>query len=202
MTVKRLFIAIVFAGAGGTANLFYTFYLRDKNIGMGARLPSLLNPLRGRDETISSTGFMCEETEENKRRFSAWWKYIKQDQIIFFWALNTITIMLFIFGALCSPTPTRYYSRKRATHLRRSKHIKRHLGNARTVYLSTRRRGNAFRDTTGIGRWRRTFYFGHYLHKLQRCQKTHFELVVSPHSRHLDCWRMCDNFCDGTVKRQ
>ncbi len=100
MTVKRLFIAIVFAGAGGTANLFYTFYLRDKNIGMGARLPSLLNPLRGRDETISSTGFMCEETEENKRRFSAWWKYIKQDQIIFFWALNTITIMLFIFGAL------------------------------------------------------------------------------------------------------
>jgi hypothetical protein len=100
MTVKRLFIAIVFAGAGGTANLFYTFYLRDKNIGMGARLPSLLNPLRGRDETISSTGFMCEETEENQRRFSAWWKYIKQDQIIFFWALNTITIMLFIFGAL------------------------------------------------------------------------------------------------------
>ena len=100
MTVKRLFIAIVFAGAGGTANLFYTFYLRDKNIGMGARLPSLLNPLRGRDETISSTGFMCEETEENKRRFSAWWKYIKQDQIIFFWALNTITILLFIFGAL------------------------------------------------------------------------------------------------------
>ena len=100
MTVKRLFIAIVFAGAGGTANLFYTFYLRDKNIGMGARLPSLLNPLRGRDETISSTGFMCEETAENQRRFSAWWKYIKQDQIIFFWALNTITIMLFIFGAL------------------------------------------------------------------------------------------------------
>ena len=100
MNVKNLFIAIVFAGAGGTANLFYTFYLRDKNIGMGARLPSLLNPLRGRDETISSTGFMCEETEENQRRFSAWWKYIKQDQIIFFWALNTITILLFIFGAL------------------------------------------------------------------------------------------------------
>ncbi len=100
MSVKSLFIAIVFAGAGGTANLFYTFYLRDKNIGMGARLPSLRNPLRGRDETISSTGFLFEETEENKRRFSAWWKYIKQDQMIFFWALNTVTILLFIFGAL------------------------------------------------------------------------------------------------------
>ena len=41
MSVKTLFIALVFAGAGGTANLFYTFYLRDKNIGMG-RTPSTI----------------------------------------------------------------------------------------------------------------------------------------------------------------
>ena len=100
MNVKELFIAVVFAGAGGTANLFYTFYLRDKNIGMGARLPALRNPLRGRDETVPSTGFLCEETEENRQRFTAWWKYIKQDQLLFFWALNTVTMLLFIFGAL------------------------------------------------------------------------------------------------------
>ncbi len=100
MNVKKLFIAVVFAGAGGTANLFYTFYLRDKNIGMGARLPSLRNPLRGRDETVPSTGFLCEETEENRQRFTAWWRYIKQDQMLFFWALNTVTMLLFIFGAL------------------------------------------------------------------------------------------------------
>ena len=48
MSVKAMFIAIVFAGAGGTANLFYTFYLRDKHIGMGAHLPKMRNPLRGR----------------------------------------------------------------------------------------------------------------------------------------------------------
>ncbi len=100
MTIKKLFIALVFAGAGGTANLFYTFYLRDKDIGMGARLPSLLNPLRGRAETVPATGYLFEDTEENQQRFSAWWKYIKQDQVIFFWALNTVTILLFIFGAL------------------------------------------------------------------------------------------------------
>lgn len=99
-TVKKLFIAVVFAGAGGTANLFYTFYLRDKNIGMGARLPALRNHLRGRDETVPSTGFLCEETEENRQRFTAWWRYIKQDQLLFFWALNTVTMLLFIFGAL------------------------------------------------------------------------------------------------------
>lgn len=100
MSVKTLFIALVFAGAGGTANLFYTFYLRDKNIGMGGRLPQLQNPLRGRSETVPSTGFVVEDTEENRRRFSAWWNYVKKDQLLFFWALNTVTMMLFIFGAL------------------------------------------------------------------------------------------------------
>ena len=47
MSVKTLFIVLVFAGTGGIANLFYTLYLRDKNIDMGARLPELQNPLRG-----------------------------------------------------------------------------------------------------------------------------------------------------------
>ena len=100
MSVKTLFIALVFAGAGGTANLFYTFYLRDKNIGMGGRLPQLQNPLRGRAEKVPSTGFVVEDTEENRTRFTAWWNYVKKDQLLFFWALNTVTMMLFIFGAL------------------------------------------------------------------------------------------------------
>ena len=100
MSVKGLFIALVFAGAGGTGNLFYTFYLRDKNIGMGGRLPELQNPLRGRTETVPSTGFIFEETEENCNRFKAWWDYVKKYQIIFFYLLNSVTILLFIFGSL------------------------------------------------------------------------------------------------------
>ena len=100
MSVKALFIAIVFAGAGGTANLFYTFYLRDKHIGMGAHVPMMQNPLWGRSEAMPTTGFQYEETEENIKRFQSWWAYIKKDQMLFFWALNTITMMLFIFGSL------------------------------------------------------------------------------------------------------
>ena len=100
VTVKQMFIAIVFAGAGGTANLFYTFYLRDKHIGMGVHLPSMENPLRGRTEKVPTTGFRYEETEENASRFQAWWDYIKKDQMLFFWALNTVTMILFIFGSL------------------------------------------------------------------------------------------------------
>ncbi len=100
MSIKRLFIAIVFAGAGGTANLFLTFYLRDKHIGMGAHLPTMQNPLWGRSEAIPSTGYRFEETEENIGRFKSWWRYVKQDQVLFFWFTNSVTILLFIFGAL------------------------------------------------------------------------------------------------------
>ena len=100
MSIKTMFIALVFAGAGGTANLFYTFYLRDKHIGMGSRLPMLLNPLRGRSEAIPSTGYRFEETDENKRRFRGWMDYVRKDQIAFFWILNSVTMLLFILGAL------------------------------------------------------------------------------------------------------
>ena len=100
MTVKALFIAIVFAGAGGTANLFYTFYLRDKHIGMGAHIPSMQNPLRGRSAKIPATGFRFEETPENVDRFRSWWAYVRKDQLLFFFGLNLVTILLFIFGAL------------------------------------------------------------------------------------------------------
>ena len=98
--VKEFFIALVFAGAGGTANLFYTFYLRDKHIGMGARLPSMLNPLRGRAEKIPATGFLFPDTFENRRRFRKWWSFLWQDQVLYFWLLNSLTILLFIFAAL------------------------------------------------------------------------------------------------------
>lgn len=97
---KELFIALVFAGAGGTANLFYSFYLRDKNVGMGSLIPDLESPLRGRAVSIPSTGFLYPDTPENARRFRSWWTYIRQDQVLFFWFLNTFTLMLFIFGAL------------------------------------------------------------------------------------------------------
>ena len=100
MSIKALFIGIVFAGAGGTANLFYTFYLRDKHIGMGALLPTMHNPLRGRSEKIPATGYQYPDTPENAARFRQWWTYLKQDQAIFFWGLNSLTILLFIFGAL------------------------------------------------------------------------------------------------------
>lgn len=99
-SMKQLFIALVFAGAGGTANLFYCFYLRDKHIGMGARIPMLLNPFRAREESAHPFGYRYAENPENARRFRDWFNFVILDQTLYFWLLNTFTILLFIFGAL------------------------------------------------------------------------------------------------------
>ena len=106
MNVKDLFSAAVFAGAGGTANLFYGFYLRDKKIGMSARLPSLENPFRGRREAAPAAGFIYDDSNpENGRRFRDWFSYIRKDQTLFFFGLNALTMCLFIFGSLATLHP-------------------------------------------------------------------------------------------------
>ncbi len=98
---RELFGALVFAGAGGASNLFYAYYLRDKRIGMGARVPLLVNPLRGRAESATEAGFRFPDTPENRRRFRDWLRFVTLDQVLYFWLLNTLTILLFLFGALC-----------------------------------------------------------------------------------------------------
>jgi hypothetical protein len=105
MPVRELFGALVFAGAGATGNLYYAFYLRDKRIGMGARMPLLVNPFRQRDETVAKEGFIFPETDANTRSFRDWLRFVTLDQTFYFWLLNTFTIILFIFGALAVLRP-------------------------------------------------------------------------------------------------
>jgi len=99
------FSAVVFAGAGGFGNLYYAYYLRDKQIGMGARIPRLMNPLRGEEEADISTGYLYPDTPENGRRFRDWFRFVKQDQTLYFWLLNTFTMFLFMYGALAILRP-------------------------------------------------------------------------------------------------
>lgn len=106
-TALRFFGALVYAGAGGAANLWYAFYLRDKGIGMGARVPALRNALRvtGASADEPTAGFLFPDTPDNRRRFRAWFRFVVLDQVVFFWLLNSLTMFLFMFGALCVLRP-------------------------------------------------------------------------------------------------
>ena len=99
-TFHRFFGAFVFAGAGGLGNLYYAYYLRDKGVGMGARIPALLNPLREGQSGSSEIGYVFTDNDENTSRFKSWFRYVKLDTTVFFWLGNTFTMFLFMFGAL------------------------------------------------------------------------------------------------------
>lgn len=105
VSYPQFFSWIVFAGAGGTANLFFCFYLRDKNMGMGARIPVLTSILRDREQRDSLTGFRFADTAENVAQWRLWWRHAVKEQLLFFWFLNTFTILLFIFGSLAVVYP-------------------------------------------------------------------------------------------------
>jgi len=105
-TFMRFFGAFVFAGAGGVSNLFYAYYLRDKGIGMGKRIPVLLNPLREAERGSSDIGYIYPDDETNAERFRDWFKYVLLDTSLYFWLLNTLTMFLFMFGALVVLFPT------------------------------------------------------------------------------------------------
>jgi hypothetical protein len=99
------FGALVFAGAGGTANLFYSFYLRDKGIGMARHGHAMITPLHGGTEEAPTAGSTFPPTPDNLRRFRTWFRHVTLDQILFFWILNSLTILLFIYAALAIMHP-------------------------------------------------------------------------------------------------
>ena len=95
----RFFGAFVFAGNGGFGILFYSYYLRDKGIGMGQRFPMLEIDIRGKKERANETGYLYEDTPENARRFRAWKKYVNQDIFWLFGLTTVVTLLLFMFAS-------------------------------------------------------------------------------------------------------
>ena len=100
LTFGRFFGAVVFAGAGGLGNLYYAYYLREKRIGMGARMPTLMSAAHAHETKEMDTGYVYPDTPENRKRFRTWFRYVVADQVMFFWLLGSFTMFLFIFGAL------------------------------------------------------------------------------------------------------
>jgi hypothetical protein len=101
----EFFSALVFAGAGGTANIFLSYYIRDKNLGMGGRIEGIVNPLRGGHAAPPSTGYIFPTDTTNMVRWRAWLRHVTIDQVFFFFGLNSLTMLLFIIGALAVLRP-------------------------------------------------------------------------------------------------
>lgn len=101
----HFFAALVFSGVGGTGNIFLNYYLRDKGEGMGARMGRIINPLRGEPEAVPSTGFIFLPTEENLKRWKAWFTAFRLEQATTFWFATSLCTMLFFVAAAATLYP-------------------------------------------------------------------------------------------------
>ncbi len=87
----EMFSAIVFAGAGGTTNLMFAYYLIGKGWGMGEHT---------RGDQPGRAGYELIDNADNRRRWTVWLRHVRSDQLVFFGIVNAVTILLFILAAL------------------------------------------------------------------------------------------------------
>ena len=94
--VATLFGAIAFAGAGGSLNLVQSNWVRDKNLGMGARLPRIVSPITGEEMAAPTTGYFFRRDEENLRRWHGWWRVADREQFFTFFVIGAIALLTFM----------------------------------------------------------------------------------------------------------
>lgn len=72
----RFLTAVTFAGLGGFWTLFYSYWLRDKGVGMAAHVGRVTSPITGREEVIPDVGFTFEGTPANLESVKRWKKFL------------------------------------------------------------------------------------------------------------------------------
>lgn len=86
--------ALAFAGAGGSANLVQSYYVRDKGYAMGKYASRLVSPFTGKEETAATTGFTIIDSPENARRWRAWWRAVNLEHLLVFLLLGSVMMIL------------------------------------------------------------------------------------------------------------
>ncbi len=95
VAIATLLAGLVFAGAGGANNLVQSNWIREKGFGMGKYVPRIESPLTGEPEPAPTTGSMMRQDEENLKRFNGWWKVANKEQLVSFWLICVVSIIIF-----------------------------------------------------------------------------------------------------------
>ncbi|MBI4523778.1 MAG: Nramp family divalent metal transporter [Deltaproteobacteria bacterium] len=74
----KLLTAITFAGLGGFWTLFYSYWIRDKGIGMAHYMGRLTGPITGKPEATPDSGFVP-ETDKGLGQISRWRRFLAWD---------------------------------------------------------------------------------------------------------------------------
>jgi hypothetical protein len=94
LTIALLLGALAFAGAGGANNLVQSNYIRDKNMGMGKRIPHIVSPITGEEEADAAIGYTFTTDDENMRRWRGWWSVANKEQFITFFLIGVTSLIV------------------------------------------------------------------------------------------------------------
>jgi hypothetical protein len=83
---------IAYSGAAGNLVLSHSFYVQDEGLGMAKGLDTQID--RKKSRKVIPEGEMPEETEENVKNFKDWFKLTSKEQLISFWFVGLLTIIL------------------------------------------------------------------------------------------------------------
>ena len=75
----KLLTAITFAGLGGFWTFFYSYWIREKGVGMAGRVGRVTSPFTGREEIIPDAGFTFEENSKNLKAVRSWKRFLFLD---------------------------------------------------------------------------------------------------------------------------
>ncbi len=78
----KLLTAITFAGLGGFWTLFYSYWLREKGVGMAAHMGRVMSPISKKQELIPSTGFTFQGTSQELSELKKWKKFLCMDSFV------------------------------------------------------------------------------------------------------------------------
>ena len=86
--------AFAYSGAGGNLNLAQSFYIREKDYGMGKYGGKITSLLRNKTSEFPLEGKTFEINQSNLKIFRNWWRKINLEHLLVFWLTGAVTIML------------------------------------------------------------------------------------------------------------
>lgn len=86
--------AFAYSGAGGNLNLAQSFYIREKEYGMGKYGGKITSLLKKNNENFSLEGKTFEVNKDNLMIFKQWWKKVNLEHALVFWLTGAVTIIL------------------------------------------------------------------------------------------------------------
>ncbi len=104
---SQLISGLVFAGMGGYLNLMYSYWMKDKGVGMAVYNPKILG-LRHRTDQPAESEIKFADNHQNRHRYLQWLGYLRLDSFLAV-AINLVTIFLTSYLAFVLLWPQRQY---------------------------------------------------------------------------------------------